>query len=121
MGTAGVDVVVVPTAPTHWTTEEVLADPIKKNSVLGEFTHCGNVLDLCAVAVPAGTYAVRELSGREEDGCCDGLGEDGGGGESGLVPGQGFCIRRSSSAHACPTTYQRNILTVTEQGRELEF
>lgn len=63
----GVDVVVVPTAPTHWTTEQVLADPIKKNSILGEFTHFGNVLDLCAVAVPAGTYEVRELSGKEDD------------------------------------------------------
>ncbi|KAF1987179.1 amidase signature enzyme [Aulographum hederae CBS 113979] len=63
----GVDVVVVPTAPTHWKIEEVLADPIRKNSVLGEFTHCGNVLDLCAVAVPAGTYDVKELSGKQED------------------------------------------------------
>ena len=51
-----VDVLVVPTAPTHWTVEEVLDKPIERNSVLGEFTHCGNVLDLCAVAVPAGTY-----------------------------------------------------------------
>jgi allophanate hydrolase len=65
---AGVDIVVVPTTPTHWTVEEVLADPIKKNSVLGEFTHCGNVLDLCGVAVPAGTYPVSELSGKDEDG-----------------------------------------------------
>jgi allophanate hydrolase len=63
----GVDVLVVPTAPTHWTIEEVLADPIKKNSMLGEFTHFGNVLDLCAVAVPAGEYAVKELSGKEDD------------------------------------------------------
>jgi allophanate hydrolase len=31
----GVDVVIVPTAPTHWKIEEVLADPIKKNSHLG--------------------------------------------------------------------------------------
>jgi Asp-tRNA(Asn)/Glu-tRNA(Gln) amidotransferase A subunit family amidase/nicotinamidase-related amidase len=31
----GVDVVIVPTAPTHWKTEELLADPIKKNSALG--------------------------------------------------------------------------------------
>lgn len=31
----GVDVVVVPTAPTHWRIEEVLGDPIGKNSVLG--------------------------------------------------------------------------------------
>jgi allophanate hydrolase len=65
---AGVDVVVVPTTPTHWTVEEVLADPIRSNSVLGEFTHCGNVLDLCGVAVPAGTYPVSELSGKDEDG-----------------------------------------------------
>lgn len=64
----GVDVIVVPTAPTHWTIEEVLADPIKKNSVLGEFTHCGNVLDLCGVAVPAGIYPVSELSGKDEKG-----------------------------------------------------
>lgn len=64
---SGIDVLVVPTAPTHWTIEEVLADPIKKNSVLGEFTHCGNVLDLCAAAVPAGTYPVSELSGRNGD------------------------------------------------------
>jgi len=52
---------------THWTTEQVLADPIKKNSMLGEFTHCGNVLDLCAIAVPAGEYPVSELSGKKED------------------------------------------------------
>jgi allophanate hydrolase len=64
----GVDVIVVPTTPTHWTIEEVLADPIKKNSILGEFTHCGNVLDLCGVAVPAGVYPVAELSGKEEEG-----------------------------------------------------
>lgn len=60
---SGVDVVVVPTAPAHWTVEEVLADPIAKNSVLGEFTHFGNVLDLCAVACPAGTYPASELEG----------------------------------------------------------
>lgn len=63
----GIDVLVVPTAPTHWKIEEVLKDPIRKNSMLGEFTHCGNVLDLCGVAVPAGTYGVSELSGCEED------------------------------------------------------
>ncbi|KAL9612069.1 MAG: hypothetical protein Q9167_003329 [Letrouitia subvulpina] len=58
---AGVDILVVPTAPTHWTVEQVLADPISTNSTLGEFTHFGNVLDLCAVAVPAGTYDISEL------------------------------------------------------------
>lgn len=63
----GVDVVVVPTTQTHWTIEEVLADPITKNSVLGEYTHCGNVLDICGVAVPAGTYPLAELNGNEEE------------------------------------------------------
>lgn len=64
---AGTDVILVPTAPTHWKIEEVLADPIRKNSMLGEFTHCGNVLDLCGVAVPAGTYPCAELSGNKKD------------------------------------------------------
>ena len=55
------DVLVVPTAPTHPTVEAVLTDPIALNSMLGTFTHFGNVLDLNAVAVPAGTYPAREL------------------------------------------------------------
>ena len=63
----GVDVLVVPTAPTHWTVEEVLERPIERNSLLGEFTHCGNVLDLCAVAVPAGLYTVGEARGGVHD------------------------------------------------------
>ena len=63
----GVDVLVVPTAPTHWTVEEVLERPIERNSLLGEFTHCGNVLDLCAVAVPAGVYTVGEARGGDHD------------------------------------------------------
>jgi Asp-tRNA(Asn)/Glu-tRNA(Gln) amidotransferase A subunit family amidase len=41
---------------------EVLGDPIAKNSALGQFTHCGNVLDLTGIAVPAGTYALNELA-----------------------------------------------------------
>lgn len=63
----GIDMLVVPTTPTHWRIDEVLEDPIGKNSVLGEFTHCGNVLDLRGVAVPAGEHLIRELNGREED------------------------------------------------------
>jgi allophanate hydrolase len=62
----GVDVVVVPTAPTHWTMDEVKADPIKKNSILGTFTHCGNVLDLCGVATPAAKFPASELKDGEE-------------------------------------------------------
>lgn len=64
---SGIDVLIVPTTPTHWKIDEVLADPIKKNSILGEFTHFGNVLDLCGIAVPAGTYPISELSGVQAD------------------------------------------------------
>lgn len=68
-GLQGVDAVVVPTAPTHWTVEEVLEKPVERNSLLGEFTHCENVLDLCAIAVPAGTYSVSEArSGADGNG-----------------------------------------------------
>ncbi|QDS75220.1 hypothetical protein FKW77_000259 [Venturia effusa] len=35
--------------------------------LFGEFTHCGNVLDLCIVAVPAGDYLRAELTGKKED------------------------------------------------------
>jgi len=53
---SGISVLVVPTAPIHPTVEEMLAEPIKLNSTLGAFTHFGNVNDLCAIAMPAGTY-----------------------------------------------------------------
>ena len=56
-----IDVLVVPTAPIHPTVEAVLAAPISLNSLLGTFTHFGNVLDLNAVTVPAGTYAASDL------------------------------------------------------------
>ncbi|CAA9263858.1 MAG: Allophanate hydrolase [uncultured Blastococcus sp.] len=49
-----VDVVVLPTIPTTFTVAEVLADPVTTNTALGLYTHCGNLLDLCAAAVPAG-------------------------------------------------------------------
>ncbi|MYE11749.1 MAG: allophanate hydrolase [Gammaproteobacteria bacterium] len=52
---AGIDVLVAPTAPTHYTVDEVEADPFNTNARLGAFTNCVNLLDLCAVAVPAGT------------------------------------------------------------------
>jgi Asp-tRNA(Asn)/Glu-tRNA(Gln) amidotransferase A subunit family amidase len=52
----GVDVVVVPTTPEHPTIEAMLSDPIRLNSKLGSFTHFGNILDLCAIATPAGTF-----------------------------------------------------------------
>jgi len=48
-----IDVLVLPTAPTIYTVEEVLADPIQLNSRLGTYTNFVNLLDLCALAVPA--------------------------------------------------------------------
>ncbi|CUS10518.1 unnamed protein product [Tuber aestivum] len=51
-----IDVLIVPTAPFHPRISAVLKDPIAINSRLGTFTHFGNVLDLCAIAVPAGHY-----------------------------------------------------------------
>jgi allophanate hydrolase len=49
----GVDALVLPTAPTIYTVEQVLADPIGLNSRLGTYTNFVNLLDLCGLAVPA--------------------------------------------------------------------
>jgi allophanate hydrolase len=49
-----IDVLVTPTAGTIYTIEEVNADPIRLNSNLGYYTNFMNLLDLAAVAVPAG-------------------------------------------------------------------
>ncbi|KAK3345859.1 glutamyl-tRNA amidotransferase subunit A [Lasiosphaeria hispida] len=56
----GVDVLVVPTTTQHPTVEQMVADPLRLNSKLGTFTHYANVVDLCGVNVPAGTYADGE-------------------------------------------------------------
>ncbi len=48
-----IDALVLPTAPTIYTIEEVLADPIRLNSRLGTYTNFVNLLDLCGLAVPA--------------------------------------------------------------------
>jgi allophanate hydrolase len=47
-------VLLTPTAGTIYTVPEVEADPIRLNSNLGYYTNYLNLLDLCAVAVPAG-------------------------------------------------------------------
>jgi allophanate hydrolase len=44
---------VLPTAPTIYTVEQVLADPIQLNSRLGTYTNFVNLLDLCGLAVPS--------------------------------------------------------------------
>jgi allophanate hydrolase len=52
--TAGVDAVLLPTTPFHPTLADVAADPLGVNSRLGTYTNMANLLDLCAVAFPAG-------------------------------------------------------------------
>ncbi len=49
-----VDVLVVPTVPRIPTVEEVQADPIAVNSMLGRFTNFVNLMDLCALTIPVG-------------------------------------------------------------------
>jgi allophanate hydrolase len=49
-----IDLLVTPTAGTIYTIAEVEADPVKLNSNLGYYTNFMNLLDLAAIAVPAG-------------------------------------------------------------------
>ena len=50
---SGIDALVLPTAPTAYTTAQVLANPIELNSRLGTYTNFVNLLDLCGLALPA--------------------------------------------------------------------
>ncbi len=50
---AHADVMVVPTAPTAYTLEAVLAEPFDTNRRMGLYTNFVNLLDLAAFAVPA--------------------------------------------------------------------
>lgn len=51
---AKMDVLVLPTTGTIYTHEQVAADPLGTNSNLGYYTNFVNLMDLAAVAVPAG-------------------------------------------------------------------
>src|SRR5436190_2320498 len=48
-----IDALVLPTAPTAYSTAQVLANPIELNSRLGTYTNFVNLLDLCGLALPA--------------------------------------------------------------------
>ena len=52
-----VDVILTPTAGTIYTIDEVNANPVQTNSNLGYYTNFMNLLDLAAIAVPAGFQA----------------------------------------------------------------
>lgn len=51
---ADIDLIVTPTAGTIYTIAEVERDPIQTNSNLGYYTNFMNLLDLSAIAIPAG-------------------------------------------------------------------
>ena len=57
---AGMDVMLVPTTGTIYTKEAVEADPVRLNTNLGYYTNFVNLMDLAAMAVPAG---VRSKTG----------------------------------------------------------
>jgi allophanate hydrolase len=48
------DALLLPTAPTLFTEAQIADEPIARNALLGTYTNFVNLLDLCAVAVPAG-------------------------------------------------------------------
>ncbi len=60
---AGTDALLTPTVARQPTIAEVAADPVGVNSELGHYTTFVNLLDMCAVALPAG----------EADGGCFGV------------------------------------------------
>jgi allophanate hydrolase len=49
-----IDVLVLPTTGTIFRIREVLAAPVALNAALGAYTNFVNLLDLCAIALPAG-------------------------------------------------------------------
>jgi allophanate hydrolase len=54
---SAIDILVLPTAPTIYRVSELLAEPVALNSNLGLYTNFVNLLDMSAVAMPAGFRA----------------------------------------------------------------
>jgi allophanate hydrolase len=77
---AEVDCVIVPTSSIFPRVAEVLADPIRINSELGRYTNFVNLLDMCALAIPAGAlprglpFGITLLARGGQDGWLAGLG-----------------------------------------------
>lgn len=53
----GIDVLLVPTAPTHYMLAQMHADPIALNRNLGAYTNFVNLLDYAAISVPSSIRA----------------------------------------------------------------
>ncbi|MBA3041603.1 MAG: allophanate hydrolase [Alphaproteobacteria bacterium] len=79
---ASVDLICVPTAPTHYTVKDLEAEPIRENSRLGTYTNFVNLLDMCGIAVPTGNRrdglpaSVTLLAGFGKDGLTASLAAD---------------------------------------------
>jgi allophanate hydrolase len=54
---SGIDLLVVPTAPTHYTIAAMQANPVELNRRLGEYTNFVNLLDYAALSVPSAIRA----------------------------------------------------------------
>lgn len=52
-----IDLLLVPTAPTHYTREAMRADPVALNRNLGAYTNFVNLLDYAAISVPSALRA----------------------------------------------------------------
>ncbi|ROZ79182.1 allophanate hydrolase [Ramlibacter sp. WS9] len=50
---SSIDVLLVPTAPTHYTIAQMQADPVVLNRNLGAYTNFVNLLDYAAISVPS--------------------------------------------------------------------
>lgn len=75
------DLILLPTTPTTYTVDEVLADPIQLNTNLGLYTNFVNLMDLSAIAIPAGfkknglPFGVTFIGKAFEDGAIASLGK----------------------------------------------
>jgi allophanate hydrolase len=58
-----IDILLLPTTGTTYTIDDLRREPVRLNSNLGHYTNFVNLLDLAAVAVPAGFGGGRSLPG----------------------------------------------------------